>query len=42
MKQVYQIFYSATKSANLMLLETLRQALTAPNTLWLLKSLTLK
>ena len=31
-----QIFYSATKNAKFMLLETLRWALSAPNILWLL------
>ena len=30
-----QIFYSVTKNANFMLLETLRRALTEPNILWL-------
>ena len=30
-----QIFYSATKNANFMLLETLRGALTEPNIAWL-------
>ena len=30
-----QIFYSATKNANFMLMETLRRALTKPNILWL-------
>ena len=35
MDDATQMFYSATKNANFLLFETLRRALTEPNSLWL-------